>query len=442
MKRIVTCKNEERRDRKLNEEKPKRYGLYCIAGLIFFVIVSGSDLYPTAARQSYLASPTPASQNAFHISLDRSSTKVPFDLYRNGILVQARINNSEPIWLALDTGASINILNQRIFDRLALTSKGNINLGGGGGTARGQLAENVTISLAGVEVFKQPIASIALDGLSQEGRDVEGLIGTPFLMNFVVEVDYEQRMLTFHDPKSYSLAKNPDAIPMEGRDGWPFIEAEVSINGSDTATDKFMLDTGSNRIFHINRPFAEAHKILEVLPKANMAEGTGEGIGGRVKFIEARVHSIRIGKYTLKRPVVSISQDTEGIGAGPTAGVVGGDLLRRFTLILDYSSSRMLLKPNRSFAEPFEVDMSGLELETKQDDFHVIMIKSVLKGYPGAYAGLREGDEIVSLNGSPARKFNLDVLTKMFKQNGKVYRLTIRRNGKLLTLRMKTKRAV
>jgi len=363
-------------------------------------------------------------------------------LYWDGILLQARINNSPPVWLALDTGANINIINQRVFDRLALLPTGGANLIGGGGTTKGEFAENATISLPGVEAYKQPIASVPLDAMSLVRREVVGLIGTPFLMNFVVEIDYEHKVLTFHDPKAYNLADEPDAIPMEGRGGWPYVEAEISLNGRDKVADKFMLDTGSNRIFHINRSFAEAHKILGLLPKGSTAEGVGEGIGGRVKFTEARVHSIRIGKYTMSRPVVSISQDTEGFGAGPSAGVVGGEMLRRFTLVLDYSTSRMLLKPNAHFNEPYEVDMSGLELMTKPDDFKAIMIKSVLANYPAAKAGLREGEEIVSINGRPASEYNLDILTKMFKRNGKEYLLTVRRGSSLMKVRMKTRRAV
>lgn len=411
--------------------------------ILFGFLASSSHLSPAViVGQDKTVSAAQQNQPGFRLASDKGSVKVPFDLYWDGILIQARINNSEPIWLALDTGANLNIINKRVFDRLALNAKGAVNLTGGGGTAKGEFAENATISLPGVSAYKQPIASAPLDAMSLEGHEVEGLIGTPFLMNFVVEIDYEHKMLTFHDPKVYNLASAPEAIVMEDRNGWPYVEAELSINGHDKLTENFMLDTGSNRIFHINRPFAEAHKILATPPKSQTAEGVGEGIGGQVKFIEARIHSIRIGKYTVSRPVVSISQDTEGFGASAAAGVVGGEMLRRFTLILDYSTSRMLLRPNAHFNEPYEVDMSGLELVTQPNDFKTIMIKSVLADYPAAKAGLREGDEIVTLNGRPASAFNLDMLTKLFKKDGKVYLLTIRRDGKLIKARLKTKRAV
>lgn len=426
------------------EKRLIRFGVRSFTPLILLIVVAAGARLHTAviARHHKTVSPARQDQPGFRLSSDKGYVKVPFDLYWDGILLQARINNSQPIWLALDTGANINIINQRVFDRLALSPKGDASLTGGGGTAKGAFAENATISLPGVEAYRQPIASAPLDAMSLVGRDVEGLLGTPFLMNFVIELDYEHKVLTFHDPKAYNLADEPDAIPMEGRGGFPYVEAELSFNGRDKVTDKFMLDTGSNRIFHLNRPFAESHKILGLLPKGSTTEGVGEGIGGRLKFTEARIHSIRIGKYTMSRPVVSISQDTEGFGAGSAAGVIGGEMLRRFTLVLDYSTSRMLLRPNAGFGEPYEIDMSGLELVTKPDDFKAIIIKSVLAGYPAAKAGLRDGDEIIAINRRPAREYNLDILTKMFKRDGKVYLLTVRRGGRLMKVRMKTKRAV
>ncbi len=214
------------------------------------------------------------------------------------------------------------------------------------------------------------------------------------------------------------------------------------MNGKNTITDKFMVDTGSNRIFQINRPFAEAHKLLAMLPRDDTVEGVGEGIGGRTNFLEARIDSIRLGQYTINRPVVSISQDSQGFGASADAGLIGAEILRRFTVILDYPSSRMLLKPNVHFNEPYEIDMSGLELVAKADNLKAIVVKSVMPNSPGIEAGLREGDEIVSINGHPASEFTLDKVTQMFKQPGKQYLIDIKRANKAMRVTLKTRRRI
>lgn len=147
-------------------------------------------------------------------------------------------------------------------------------------------------------------------------------------------------------------------------------------------------------------------------------------------------------RYALDKPTVSISQDKEGIGASGDAGFIGTDLLRRFTVILDYHAHKMKLIPNAHFKEPYEVDMSGLELWTEANNFKKIKIKRVQANFPAARAGLREGDEIVSVNDHPASEFDIDRLVRMFKQVGKVYRLKVRRSDQVITTKLKMRRMI
>src|SRR3954451_12052888 len=88
----------------------------------------------------------------------QSGVRVPFELFENNILVQARINGSQPVWLVLDTGASIDVLNERLFKSLGLLGAGAVHLNAGGGAASGTFAEGATISLQGAEASGQRIA--------------------------------------------------------------------------------------------------------------------------------------------------------------------------------------------------------------------------------------------------------------------------------------------
>lgn len=410
-----------------------RLGLSCLVALSGPCSFSGAQNTVSAVQN----------QPDFRITSENGFARVPFELYWDGILLHATVNNSQPILLALDTGAGINIFNERLFKMLGLKDEGPATVTGGGGTASGRFVQNATIGLPGAEAYKQLIASAPLDAMSLMGRDVEGLLGTPFLKNFVVEIDYEKKIVTFYDPKVRSLSAEPDAIAMEGREGMPFVRAELTLNDRESVAGEFMVDSGSNRIFHVAKRFAEAHKFFSILPSSAMTEGLGEAIGGRTTFIEARIPSIRIGKYSLQRPVVSITQNAEGIESGTGAtGIIGAEMLRRFTVVLDYASSRLLLTPNAHFNEPFEIDMSGLEIVSKPDDAHAFVIKSVLPHYPAAEAGLREGDEFMSIDGRPASEFDLDQLVRMFKEPEKSYSLTIQRRRQKISVVLTMKRKV
>lgn len=99
------------------------------------------------------------------------------------------------------------------------------------------------------------------------------------------------------------------------------------------------------------------------------------------------------------------------------------------------------MKPNAHFKEPYEVDMSGLELVTRPDDFKVIQIKFVRAGFPAA-AGLRAGDTLVSIDGRPAAEFDLDMLGRMFKRAEVAYVLTIKRGDRVRRVKLRLRRVV
>jgi len=388
--------------------------------------------------------PARQKQADFRIASGTGSAKVPFDLFGNNILIQIRINGSRPIWFVFDSGASVNVINERAAKSLGLATTGTSTLDALGGTARGSFIEGAAISISGVEASNQRIVSVPLDALSEySGRDVQGLVGNNFIQNFVVEIDYHDRTLTFHDPKTYNLASAGDALELENRGGNPFVRAELSPDGRAKVTDWFEVDTGSGGTFSVNRPFADKQRLLELIPKRNTAEGAGgAGVGGETKSVEARISSITLGRYRLDKPIITISQDTGGYGESADAGFIGTDLLRRFTVTLDYQSRRILLRPNADFGEPFEVNMSGLELVTEADNFKVVKIKHVRAGSTAAQVGLREGDEVVAVDGRPASRYGLDRLAKMFRREGKEYRLTVRRGDQVMTVKLRLRRLV
>ncbi|MDX6694385.1 MAG: hypothetical protein QOF02_1988, partial [Blastocatellia bacterium] len=178
----------------------------------------------------------------FSLTSNKSFVKVPFDLFENNILIQCRINNSQPAWFIFDTGANINLINERLFESLGLGAERAVNLtGGGGGAVTVSLTEGVTVRLPGIEAYRQATASAPLGALpSYFGRDVEGIIGAPFIKNFVVEIDYVHRMLTFYDPQFYNLSSERDAVELENRSGYPFMKIELSVTGRQTITDHFL----------------------------------------------------------------------------------------------------------------------------------------------------------------------------------------------------------
>ena len=70
-------------------------------------------------------------------------------------------------------------------------------------------------------------------------------------------------------------------------------------------------------------------------------------------------------------------------------GNIGGMILEKFKIILDYKNNRVILEPNARFDDPIDYIRSGLDLESVGENYHSFKIKAVAEDSPASDAGLR-----------------------------------------------------
>ena len=100
---------------------------------------------------------------------------------------------------------------------------------------------------------------------------------------------------------------------------------------------------------------------------------------------------------------MAVTGEAEGVWAlGGIDGVVGNDILERFTLILDYRDQQVTLVPNDQVGEPFHRDKSGIHASFDANGRWVV--RWIVPGSPAAVSGLRPGDVILSVDGEPASR--------------------------------------
>ncbi|MBC7759116.1 MAG: PDZ domain-containing protein, partial [Phormidesmis sp. FL-bin-119] len=96
-------------------------------------------------------------------------------------------------------------------------------------------------------------------------------------------------------------------------------------------------------------------------------------------------------------------------------GNMGITVLKRFNVIFDYNQSALYLKPGVSLNEPFEHDMSGMELTSAGDNFERILVSRVEPGSSAEEAGLRKDDEIITINFKPVAKMTATEVDNLFR---------------------------
>src|SRR5436305_4775951 len=94
-----------------------------------------------------------------------SARNIPFELHNNHIYLQVKVNNSEPLWLILDTGAS-SIISRKRAESLDLKFRGREQgFGVGENAVEASFVEGVSLKISGATLSRQKIAAIALEDL-------------------------------------------------------------------------------------------------------------------------------------------------------------------------------------------------------------------------------------------------------------------------------------
>jgi C-terminal processing protease CtpA/Prc len=158
-------------------------------------------------------------------------------------------------------------------------------------------------------------------------------------------------------------------------------------------------------------------------------------VGGAVMADIGRIGSLKLGAIEIPRVVTSLAGDSAGVMSSNAQwiGNIGGDVLRRFTVYLDYAHKRMILEPHAGTDEAFEADMSGIGL-VMNDSLTTATIDYVVPGMAAADAGLAPGDTLVAIDGHPADAAALRELRKRFRRDGEHITLTVRRGEETKTV--------
>src|ERR1700752_5522468 len=104
-------------------------------------------------RNKTARNPSPRPAKVRFIS-GTSSLRIPFELSNNLILVEARVNDSVPLWFILDTGASSTVIDSQLAKELRLKARSRVVETGGGGPAAAPTFKRKTFKIPNVETDK------------------------------------------------------------------------------------------------------------------------------------------------------------------------------------------------------------------------------------------------------------------------------------------------
>ena len=380
-----------------------------------------------------------------------SRAKVPFSLQRNLIVVSLRLNGQGPFNFLLDSGVGTSIITDpALRSFLRLRTDQTYQLVGAGEVEEplvAYVADSVRVTMPGVVAPALSFFVLSEDVLDLSGyvgMPIHGLLGFDLFRSFTVGIRPEESLLTLYRPNRYRAPRGRRwaSVPLELDTRRAYITVEVNLSDSLRLPLKLVLDTGGGHALSVETGSDPRLR----LPARRLRAQLGRGLSGNINGYLARVPAIRLGRYLVPALLASFP-DNDNVHARvqvPRNGNIGFELLKHFNMIIDYPHNRLLLRPNSAYHDPFEHDMSGIELLAVGADYRRYLILKVLPDSPAAAAGLHADDELLSINLLPTATLTLTQVSRLLHSadNRQLLLIVRRADGELITTTMRLKRQI
>ncbi len=403
---------------------------------------------------------------------------VRFQEVNNLIVVPVNVNGKQLSFI-LDTGVNKTILFNIVpTDSLELKNIKKITLQGlgDGMPIEALISKNNNVGIQNYKGSKEDIYVILKDRFdisAKMGVTIHGIIGYRLLKNTIVHVNYKSKKINFYNPAhfKYSSCRNCEEFPLQFYRNKPYIDVTIQLDtiGNEKTPVKLLIDSGGSEAVWL----FEGTKDVIRTPKKSFKDLLGEGLSGSIFGNKSRLEEIAIGRFKIKKPTVSFLDSTATFNARQFRGrngSIGGNILKRFKLWIDYPNKKIVFKKNGSFFGGFEYNMSGIDVvydgqvlikeklrdytrggqfELNEDNMDLstvsvfvnykymfkpsYKINKIVPGSPADLAGLKKGDLFLEINGNKVHNFTLKrLLGKFQERDGKRIRLKVERNGEVL----------
>ncbi len=417
-------------------------------------------------------------QSSFKLPASKKSDKIRFEIANNLIILPVILNGVELSFI-LDTGVGSTIIfSVDNKESLELKNASRIYLRGLGDGEPVEAIKSLSNELRiGDAVSANHTVYLVFDESinfsPRMGFPVHGIIGYDFFKDFILDINYSRKTIKINDPDQYTYKKCDKCyqtqLDFSEHNKRPLVTARYR-SKSKLADIRLLLDSGSGSSLWL----FESEKKGITIPDKSFADFLGKGFNGDIYGQRTKIEELYIGDFLLKEVTTAFPDSIyiQGISLDKREGSLGGSVLRRFNLIVDYPNQKISFKKNGFFDKPFHYNMSGLTIQhvgfnaiiteksnklkgnttteknrvylglngvvnekTLQLSNNFILrpkyeISDVRPNSPADLAGLKKDDVILEVNGKKAYQYKLSQLNDLFYfEEGKRIRIKIKRLG-------------
>jgi membrane-associated protease RseP (regulator of RpoE activity) len=186
-------------------------------------------------------------------------------------------------------------------------------------------------------------------------------------------------------------------------------------------------------------PYVEKHDLTSVAPTIEGPLVTG--VEGPLRVAVANIAALRLGGITVDSVPVGLGRERrsflafEGID-----GLAGSTLFHGGRLILDYYRHRAIVEPVGGVGRDCKYDESGLILTARSPDYHYFAVRYVVDHSPAGDAGIRPGDQILSIDDRPTDGLRLPEIRQLLTVDGATRQLRLLRGADTMSVTLVLRR--
>ncbi len=381
------------------------------------VIITAALIFTTSCDSQNREKQVRGDGNAKSIQLPRNA--IPM-IYADYIHITGTVNGKEGIFL-IDTGADNLYLDTLFYADGDFMFKNLLNYRIEGiGTGYQDIIiiqDTVDFSFGryGYRTTFVPVMKLKPIG----GDFIDGLLGTAYFSNSVMEINYAREYIQIYDSISQVDLSGYNKLALKSVDHAYTTPVKVAVNNITLSGD-FLIDLAnpSSSLTSLAAYENNLHDKIERKVKFYNAYG---GVGGESAGYEFIAQSVSIADWNLTDAIFGYSTDTAGmLEEGEYLGMLGNNILERFDLIFDFPNSNLYIRPGEKFDEPFVFNRLGFGYVDRCETLGGWIVTGLYEGSMAEKLGLKVDDKIITVNDTPAENIPYEEQTDFFKSIDKV----------------------
>ena len=274
---------------------------------------------------------------------------LPVEIASNVFFARVTVNDRGPFWFTVDTGATLTVIDPAAAARAKLVVRDagrRANVGIAAGDMAMATTSGARINVAGLPVFAPATLYVVAvqNNAAYLGHAIDGVLGTDFLSRHIVLLDYGAGRASVLPPARIDPAVRQGAVTFTLEGNVLVAPAIITLPDGERVTARLLIDTGSNGALTLTSPFVRQHDLVARFPSRQ--RNAAVGINGTVFSPVVALTSVAFGDAAIARPNAALSSATTGLDASTDFdGIIGAELLRQFTVTIDYPRRRLIFSP-------------------------------------------------------------------------------------------------